>query len=81
MAKTRNTVLNKWNDVWFSKLTPQAKLIWLYLCDNCDHVGVYEFNEDKIRQDIRFTGHVVIKKHIRELSGSRMAKNCGCGIL
>jgi len=38
----RFTETLKWNDPWFRKLTPQNKLIWGWLVDNCDHAGVIE---------------------------------------
>lgn len=39
MAK-RFTETNKWNDAWYRRLPCAAKLLWLWLCDNCDHAGV-----------------------------------------
>lgn len=42
MAK-RFTNTEKWTkDKWFRKLTPNYKLLWLYIQDNCDCVGVWE---------------------------------------
>lgn len=42
MAK-RFTSTEKWTkDKWFRKLTPNYKLLWLYIQDNCDCVGVWE---------------------------------------
>jgi uncharacterized phage protein (TIGR02220 family) len=38
----RFTETNKWGDVWFRKLSPSAKLLWQWLCDNCDAAGVIE---------------------------------------
>lgn len=55
MAKKRQTVVAKWDDVWFMGLSPQAKLVWLYLCDQCDHVGIYEYNAVLLRVRIGFT--------------------------
>lgn len=40
----RNTNTKKWDDVWFSELSPHAKLVFIFLCDNCDNAGVYEIN-------------------------------------
>lgn len=44
MAK-RMTATEKWNDPWFSELSVINKLFWLYLLDNCNHAGIWEYNE------------------------------------
>ena len=43
MAK-RFTDTNKWNKESFQEMSIELKLIWLYLCDNCDHAGIYDLN-------------------------------------
>lgn len=43
MAK-RLTATEKWIDPWFCGLEPQDKLFWVYLCDNCDHAGIWKVN-------------------------------------
>lgn len=40
MAK-RFTDTNKWDHAWFRKLTPAMKCAWIYLCDKCDHAGIW----------------------------------------
>jgi hypothetical protein len=37
----RFTATEKWNDPWFRKLPPKAKLIWLYMVDSCDSAGFW----------------------------------------
>jgi hypothetical protein len=64
----RFTVTEKWNDEWFTKLTPQAKVLWEYLTDNCDISGVFEINLELMRFRIRFSPQVDILKHIQELN-------------
>lgn len=34
----------KWSDPWFRKLEPEAKLLFLYLCDVCDCAGFVELD-------------------------------------
>ena len=41
----RFTETNKWIDPWFIELTPSEKLLWLYLVDNCDQIGVIDFSK------------------------------------
>lgn len=38
----RFTNTDKWNDSWFSNLKPIEKLLFNYLCDNCDCAGFIE---------------------------------------
>lgn len=45
MAK-RFTDTCKWDKAWFRKLTPIQKCIWLFLCDKCDHAGVWDIDQD-----------------------------------
>ncbi len=34
----------KWEDPWYAELPAWGKLLWLYLCDSCDHGGVWKVN-------------------------------------
>lgn len=43
MAK-RFTDTTKWSKSFFSDLDIKAKLVWLYLLDNCDNTGIYPIN-------------------------------------
>lgn len=38
----RFTATEKWQDVWYRKLSPTLKCLFQYLCDNCDHAGVID---------------------------------------
>lgn len=40
----RFTSTDKWGDGWFSNLRPAEKLLFIYLCDNCDIAGFAEIN-------------------------------------
>lgn len=44
MAKNRYTDTEKWKDVWFSELTNNEKIVWLYILDDCDHAGIWKVN-------------------------------------
>jgi len=39
----RFTNTDKWVDAWFSNLKPTEKLLFIYLCDNCDIAGFIEY--------------------------------------
>jgi hypothetical protein len=43
MAK-RFTDSEKWNDPWFMEISPDMKLVWGYLTDNCNHAGIWKIN-------------------------------------
>ena len=50
----------KWDDVWFSQLTMEEKVMFIYLCDVCDIAGFYEVNDRLVLlrtgiQDVRGT--------------------------
>lgn len=40
MAK-RFTDTTKWRRPWFRNLNSKAKLSWIYICDECDHAGIF----------------------------------------
>lgn len=48
----RFTDTAKWGDTWFLDLKPIHKLMFLYLCDQCDIAGFVEFNERKFAFDL-----------------------------
>lgn len=41
----RMTKTEKWEDDWFVSLEPQHKLFWFYLCDRCDHAGIWQVSK------------------------------------
>jgi hypothetical protein len=38
----RITITEKWKDDWFNSLSPNAKLLFLFLVDNCNNAGFYD---------------------------------------
>lgn len=45
MAK-RFTSTEKWTDPWFRKLSPSFKTLWMFLLEQCDHAGIWKFDQD-----------------------------------
>ena len=41
----RFTDTMKWDDPWFGDLSKDNKLAWGFLCDKCDHAGIWKVNE------------------------------------
>ena len=41
MAK-RFTDTEIWNDDWFYELSPEYKLFWFYIKDDCNHAGIWK---------------------------------------
>lgn len=56
MAK-RFTDTSKWRRPWFRQLSKEAKLVWGYLCDECDHAGIWiaDFDLISFQLDFRVT--------------------------
>lgn len=52
MAK-RLSATEKWIDPWFCGLEPMDKLFWIYLCDNCDHAGIWQVNWPLVKFHIK----------------------------
>jgi hypothetical protein len=45
MAK-RFTDTDKYKDPWFRKLTITGKMLFLFMCDDCNHAGIWKENLD-----------------------------------
>src|SRR5215831_2721777 len=58
------TETEKWTDPWFRRLSPTAKLLWLYLTDNCDRTGLIDLDFEAVSF---FTRTKINEKHLAEL--------------
>ena len=54
----------KWTDPWFRCLSAPAKLLWVYLLDHCDNIGLVEINLKLTSSDC---GVTIKQEHIEEL--------------
>jgi len=63
----RYTNTDKWCDYWFSNLKPIEKLLFNYLCDNCDIAGFIEINIKRWSIDIG-TNNTTIEGAMKGLS-------------
>lgn len=54
----------KWSDPWFRRLSHQAKLLWFYLVDHCDNIGLVEIDLQLMSSDC---GTKITDEHISEL--------------
>jgi hypothetical protein len=70
----RVTNTDKWNDTWFNTLSPNAKLLFFFLVENCDNAGFYEvsrkfllfytgFNDDQLNNSILELKKMYIKSN------------------
>tara|TARA_R110002020_G_scaffold81777_1_gene202831 strand:+ start:5163 stop:5777 length:615 start_codon:yes stop_codon:yes gene_type:complete len=41
----RFTDTEKWSEDWFLELSNAHKLFWIYICDNCNHAGIFKLNK------------------------------------
>jgi len=48
----RFTDTEKWKKAWFRKLPPIYKLFWDYLCDMCDHAGMWDVDLERAEFEI-----------------------------
>ncbi len=40
----RFTDTEKWRDPWYRELHPRLKCLWGWMCDTCDHAGVFQID-------------------------------------
>ena len=75
MAK-RLTASDKWEDPWFRKLPPHAKLFWLFLLDRCDGAGIWKIDYDMASYCIGIaTGETILTDfagRIEKINGDKL---------
>jgi hypothetical protein len=72
----RFTDTEKWRDLWYSKLTQLQKLLFIYLCDNCDIAGFIDVNYRLWAFDIG-SSEETIKGALVGLDRGLVVSNCG----
>lgn len=60
----RFTETLKWADPWFRRLSGEAKMLWFYLIDHCDNIGLVELDLELASADC---GLKLELKHLFEL--------------
>lgn len=65
----RFTETEKWRDPWFRKLSPKAKLAFIYICENCDNAGVWSGDTELADFTI---GYPIPWKEVLESFGDRI---------
>jgi hypothetical protein len=56
----RITSTDKWKDVWFLNLSPYGKLMFMFLCDNCDDAGFYTLSARFMSNQLRISPKDVV---------------------
>lgn len=70
MAK-RFTDTEKWKRPWYRSLPLQAKVVWQYLCDECDHAGIWIADFDLLTFQVGFK---VDEEKLKEWLGTKLVR-------
>lgn len=62
----RLTNTDKWKDEWFLALSPFGKLVFMFLCDNCNDAGFYNLNSNFMKGQLNIPAKDIVKA-IREI--------------
>ncbi len=69
----------KWKDLWFSNLSPHAKLLFFYFVENCDNAGFFEVNKKFMlfhtgfnEQELMDAGIELKKSYIKSKDGTKL---------
>ena len=66
----------KWDDPFFSELSNEYKLLWIYILDKCDHAGIFKVNKKMAEfcLNVKFNWNEiqgVFKGRIQTLNGEK----------
>lgn len=70
MAK-RFTDTDKWKREWFRSLAPKAKIVFMYLCDQCDYCGIWPADFSLLTFQVGFK---VSETDLHEWFGEKVVK-------
>lgn len=65
----RFTDTAKWDKAWYRSLGPNGRDLWNYLCDKCDHAGVWEIDLEAMSF---YHGSAVDLARLEQLFGERI---------
>lgn len=68
----RFTDTNKWLDPWFRNLSAPSKMLWFYIVDHCDNIGLCELDLSLVSKDCDIK---ITESHLEEL-GERVQRIC-----
>jgi len=75
----RMTNTEKWKDLWFSNLSPHAKLLFFYFVENCDNAGFFEVNKKFMlfhtgldEKQLMDAGTELKKSYIKSVDGTKL---------
>src|SRR3972149_1850999 len=59
MERITNT--DKWKDYWFLSLHPNAKLIFIFLCENCDDAGYFKLSTKFMYSQLKIKPEFIVE--------------------
>jgi hypothetical protein len=75
----RMTNIEKWKDLWFSNLSPNAKLLFFYFVENCDNAGFFEVNKKFMlfhtgldEKQLYDAGNELKKSYVKSADGTKL---------
>jgi len=75
----RMTNTEKWKDLWFSNLSPNAKLLFFYFVENCDNAGFFEVNKKFMifytgldEKQLYEAGNELKKSYVKSVDGTKL---------